>query len=100
MEILDKLNGEIYDVTLSGKFTFTDHLEFRRVLETLESGEAKRVLIDMASVDFVDSAALGMLLLLRDIAQRKQQEVLIRGATGHVQKIFEMAKFETMFTMV
>lgn len=100
MEITEKINGGIYDVALSGKFTFNDHQAFREILEKLEEHNIRQVVLNMSLVDFVDSAALGMLLLLQDVAQKQQKDVLISGAAGHVQKIFEMARFETMFKIV
>lgn len=99
MEIIENISNGIYGVTLSGKFTFSDHQEFRSVLQKAEENNIRQVVLNMALVDFIDSAALGMLLLLHDIAKKNHKEVMINGATGHVKKIFEMAKFETMFAI-
>ena len=99
MEIIPNHHQGIYSVTLSGKFTFSDHPAFREILKKITESDVRQVILKMAAVDFVDSAALGMLLLARDEAQKYQKELVIHGATGQVKKTFELAKFDTLFVI-
>ena len=100
MEMSKALNLGNYDVTLRGKFTFNDHAEFREIITKIGQADVRQVTFRMGQVDFVDSAALGMLMLALDEAEKHQKKLIISGASGQVKKMFEMARFNTMFTMI
>ena len=100
MEIVTHLKQGSYDVTLSGKFTFNDHPAFREILQQIEGEDVQQVVLHMAKVEYVDSAALGMLLLALDETEKHQKRLVISGATGQVKKMFDMARFNTLFSMV
>lgn len=100
MEISKQISNHIYHITLSGRFTFNDHQSFREILHHIGEPEVKQVVLQMEQLEFVDSAALGMLLLALDEAEKHQKGLVISGATGQVKKMFDMAKFHTFFTMV
>ena len=99
MEITKHLKQGIYDVTMRGKFTFTDHPEFREILQEMGGNDVRQIVFHMSNVEFVDSAALGMLLLAGDEAEKYQKNLVISGAAGQVKKMFNMARFDTLFTM-
>lgn len=99
MEIEKHLNQGTLDVSMRGKFTFGDHSAFREVLAKLSSADAQHIVFHMAQVEFVDSAALGMLLLAHDEAEKLNKKIVISGAMGQVRKMFEMAKFNSLFNM-
>jgi anti-anti-sigma factor len=99
MEITKYLKQGVFDVTMQGKFTFNDHHEFREILQDMGSGEVRQIILHMSKVEFVDSAALGMLLLAADEAEKHQKHLMISGATGQVKKMFDMARFHKLFTM-
>ena len=99
MEITQHLEQEIHHVRLSGAFTFTDHAGFRDVLNVIGEGSVQQVTIHMAQVNFVDSAALGMLLLARDEAEKYRKQLVLRGAAGQVKKMFDMARFNMLFSL-
>lgn len=83
--------------TLSGKFTFSDHQNFRAVIEAAKQKGMKRVEIDLSGVDFVDSAALGMFLVVRQEATKNNCELQLVNPVGHVKNMFELSNFNTLF---
>lgn len=99
MEITSLINNRSYHFTLSGTFTFNDHAAFRDVLTHMADSNIDELILHMNQVEFVDSAALGMLLLARDEAEKHHKKLIISGATGQVKKMFDMAKFGSIFTM-
>lgn len=88
-----------YTFSLGGHFTFTDHPEFREVLTHIEQAGVTSVIVDISQVEFVDSAALGMLLLANDAASKYAKKLVIRGAQGQVKKMFDMANFQSIFSL-
>jgi anti-anti-sigma factor len=99
MDIMKNLTQGSYDVTFVGKFTFSDHTAFREVLEKIADKDVLRVTFHMEKMDFIDSTGLGMLLLALDATEDNHKPLIISGAVGQVKKMFELAKFNTLFTM-
>ncbi len=86
-------------VQLSGRFTFGDHSSFRKLIEEIRPYGSKTCVLDVAGVEFIDSAGLGMLLLARDEGERTNTAVVIRGARGQVKRMLEVARFDTLFKL-
>lgn len=99
MNIKKTLNKDICTFSLSGKFTFSDHQTFRAIIEAIKAGEAPNFTIDLSSLEFVDSAALGMFLVAREEAKKKNINLTLAGPTGHVQKMFTLSNFSSLFNI-
>ena len=97
MDITTQNDNGTYNVTLSGKFTFTDNPEFRTILDKISDANISKVILHMERVEFVDSAALGMLLLAYDESEKHKKALLLEGVNGQVKRIFAMARFEQFF---
>lgn len=87
------------EIVLAGRLTFADHAGFRDLIALLNEASVKRFVFDLNKVEFVDSAALGMLLLARDTAAGRSIQVVLRGAKDQVKRIMEVARFDTLFTL-
>ncbi|MCK5121774.1 MAG: STAS domain-containing protein [Methylococcales bacterium] len=85
-------------IRVSGRFDFGVHQDFRKATE-LATQEIKTIVVDMANTDYVDSSALGMLLVLRDKVGDNKSAVLIKSAKPDVRKILEIANFDKLFTL-
>lgn len=86
-------------VALSGQFTFSDNAKFKQILELLDDAALQNITLDFSEIDFIDSAGLGMLLLIRDECQTRNISLTITGTSGQVHKIFLISKFDQLFTM-
>lgn len=82
------------------KFTFSDHLEFKKFFDVFDKNTFKNMEIDASSLEFVDSAALGLFLLLRDRAIQAQVKLTIIRPQGQVQKMFKISRFYQLFNIV
>jgi anti-anti-sigma factor len=99
MKIDNNLTQGVYNITLSEKFTFDDHMQFREVLKKMDEQGVSKIILHMAGVTFVDSAALGMLLLAGEEAKKNNKTLIISSPAGQVKKMFEMARFDKIFTI-
>jgi HptB-dependent secretion and biofilm anti anti-sigma factor len=86
-------------VSISGEFTFTDHTAFKAIAGRLFEKQGKPIVIDLAKLEFIDSAGLGMLLIVRDEADKAGRRLILRGPCGQVKRMFEVTKFDTFFTV-
>lgn len=87
------------EVILTGRLTFADHNGFRSIIAMFQEPGNKRFVLDLSAVEFIDSAALGMVLLARDTAISKGVGLVLKGAKGQVKRIMEVAKFNKLFAM-
>jgi HptB-dependent secretion and biofilm anti anti-sigma factor len=85
-------------VKLVGRFDFNTHRDFRSAYEPLVADAAVRsVTVDFSSVDYLDSSALGMLLMLRDRFSGANKEVALSGVRGNVKQVLDIANFNKLF---
>ena len=91
--------GDTRTATLRGRFTFTDNKAFRDVVAEIRGGGYRNFLIDMSGLEFIDSAGLGMLLLVRDAATESDVTLAVRGPRGQVKKMLDIAKFDEILNI-
>lgn len=85
-------------IKLSGRFDFNTHREFRSAYEPLVGDAAVReVTVDFGGVDYLDSSALGMLLMLRDKISGANKEVALVNVQGNVRQVLDIANFGKLF---
>lgn len=90
---------ESTEARLAGRFTFTDYAEFRSLVDRLCSDTAATIVFDLSGVDFVDSAALGMLLLARDETSKAQKRIVLRRPQTQVARMLTIARFDELMTV-
>lgn len=88
-------NHDVVTIQLTGRFDFRVIKDFQELL----SREPRTWVVDLSAVDYVDSSALGMLLLLRDRVRGDAQRVQLRGVHGQPREVLVMAKFDRMFKL-
>lgn len=88
-------------VRLSGRFDFNAHRDFRSAYEPLMGdAEVREVTIDLAGVEYLDSSALGMLLMLRDKAGAANKVLALGNVRGAVKQVLDIANFGKLFRIV
>lgn len=83
---------------IAGRFDFGQHQEFKKACALCST--AQNYTIDMRATDYLDSSALGMLLILRDKVGGDKNRVKILNAKPDVKKVLTIAKFEILFTII
>lgn len=83
---------------LGGRFDFNAHREFREAAERVlqDKGDVR---VDLGDVVYLDSSALGMLLMLRDKAKGAGREVQLTNARGSVRQVLDIANFGKLFAI-
>lgn len=88
-------------IRLKGRFDFSTHREFRAAIESaMQLPHTRKIRVDLGAVDYLDSSALGMLLILRDKALAASKPVELAGARQSVAQVLEIANFKSMFAIV
>lgn len=55
--------------------------------------------IEMSGLDYIDSSALGMLLMLRDRAKKQDKTIALVNAQGHIRKVLDTAQSDRLFAV-
>jgi anti-anti-sigma factor len=88
--------GEKITISVEGKFDFQLYDEFRACYADTE-GSGKQYVVDLSGTEYLDSSALGMLLLLREHAGGESSNIDITQASSDVKKILDVANFGKLF---
>jgi len=85
-------------IALEGNFTYEAHRDFKQASTIALDNPAARVLdIDFGKVEYMDSAALGMLLLLKERAVNR--DMVLSHCTGTVLAVLNIANFGRIFNI-
>lgn len=88
--------GSTRIMRIAGKFDFKLHRAFRELYEDAPP-EISSFVIDLTRTDYMDSSALGMLLLLREHVNGDRMRVRIVNCNPEIRKILEIANFDKLF---
>lgn len=99
MSFETKIDAGVMSIKVSGRFDFGMHKEFRDASNRIDAG-LKKIEVDLSSTSYMDSSALGMLLVLRDKVAGNKDVVVIKGASAEVRKILQIANFDKLFTLI
>ncbi|MDH5471899.1 MAG: STAS domain-containing protein [Gammaproteobacteria bacterium] len=80
-------------IKVSGNFDFSIHPQFRNSYQDLDKSYS--VIVDLKNTNYMDSAALGMLLLLDD--EFSNHRIKIVNCNDFIKQVFQIAHFEKKF---
>ncbi|HEX8593340.1 MAG TPA: STAS domain-containing protein [Pseudomonas sp.] len=88
-------DGQQLTILISGRFDFASHQDFRNAYDKL--GSEQRYVVDLKGTHYLDSSALGMLLLLRDHAGGERSRIRLINCSADVIKILTISNFSKLF---
>ncbi len=100
----------VMKIRISERFDFSVHREFRQAYKDRAAG-AVRYVVDLQGTNYMDSSALGMLLLLREHAVGMAQStggnvgspdcgVCIVNCSQEIKQILAISNFSKLFEIV
>lgn len=91
-------NGEM-TIRVAGRFDFNVHKEFRAAYEQgLEGVGSAKYIIDFGATEYIDSSALGMLLMLRERAGKGASIALVH-CNQEIKNILDICNFSKLFNI-
>ena len=91
------VDGKRVQINVTGRFDYRLSRDFREAYRHIPGREGVAYHVDLKDVDFMDSSALGMLLLLREHAKCRGGAVVIEQPSDSINKILKVANFEQLF---
>lgn len=90
------LEGTKLTIAIKGRFDFGSHQAFREAYERFYKVPELYV-VDLKETTYLDSSALGMLLLLRDHAGGDDADIRVINSNSDVRKILGISNFDKLF---
>ena len=91
-------DGNSLTINVAGRFDFHSHQDFRKAYEQANGAKLSFV-VDLGQTEYLDSSALGMLLMLREFAGGNQAAVKIANCQGEIKEVLTIANFQKLFAM-
>lgn len=91
--------GDATEVRLTGRLEFTDHDKLQDLVNLLGQSSERRFVIDLSALEFIDSAGLGMLLILQEEAETRDIKMVVRGPAGEVKRSIELARLNEIIAV-
>jgi anti-anti-sigma factor len=86
-------------VRVRGRLTFNDHAKLRALIREMLQNKAKRQTLELSSLEFIDSAGIGMLLIAREEMANAEKQLVLRGASGQVKRVLTVAQLSKIVTV-
>jgi len=91
-------DGKVTTIVINGRFDFSLHGEFRKAYKD-RGVNAGQYIVDLKNTDYLDSSALGMLLLLKEHAEGNSSGLKIINVNNEIREILNIASFDKLFVM-
>lgn len=86
------------EISISGRFDFSLHQHFRDSYSNCKDKDTEYTL-NLSETTYMDSSALGMILLLKDHAESQSGQVIIKKPSESVNQILEIAQFHRLLSI-
>ena len=83
-------------IKVSGRFDFSVHNDFRKAYKDIDLARGEYI-VDLMNTEYLDSSALGMMLLLKEFADSSASTVRITNANNEILEILKIASFDKLF---
>ena len=97
ISVTNTTNDNIIRIHIIDRFDYGVHKEFREAYK--DSDPSAEFIIDMSQTSYMDSSALGMLLLLREHLGNDHSKISITGCNIEIKNILEISKFQNLFNI-
>ncbi|MFT7433770.1 MAG: anti-anti-sigma factor [Alphaproteobacteria bacterium] len=97
---LNKQSDDNYEIKLEKSFDFENHGDFRFYVKKIIDADAKKLSINFQDVEYIDSSALGMLMLAKHETDQHNCELQLSNVkNGHAKDVLNLVKFNQIFTI-
>lgn len=99
MEFQARQENGVAVVALSGRLDTVTAPDYEQQIQELIEGGATRVVLDLASLEYVSSAGLRSLLVTGKMLAARHGQLRFANVSGNVLEVFQISRFSTMFQL-
>lgn len=90
LSLTESQHGETCVLSVIGRVDSSNADRLMQKLKALAASDVRNILIDMAAVKYLTSAAFRVLLVANGSLKEKNGQLALCGVNGHVRELFEM----------
>ena len=83
-------------VNIIGRLTYNDRNKLSDLINNLAQISTKWIALDLEALEFIDSAGVGMLLIVREELAMREKLLIVSKATGQVKRVLTVAQLGKM----
>ena len=99
MIITESTKNGVKVLRFSGKFNSRSRQEFQTAIGKAEQGGARKIILNLQDVSFVDSAALGLLANLQKKLTAQHIHLSLVNPQDYVKRVLELVKMDQLISM-
>ena len=102
MSVMSNVNSENNReviISITGQFDFSKLQEFRDSYKNYNN-PGSQYIVSLSQVEYMDSSALGMILLLKKHAESIGGSIVLQSPNNQVKKILDIANFSQLVNIV
>ena len=96
MQITEQQQDGANVLVLDGRFDFGARKTFKDSIDRLQSGGCRHVVLNLERVTFVDSSALGLLVIAHQNLKLKQAQLSLVNPQAYVKQVLDLANVPKM----
>ncbi|MDR4480328.1 MAG: STAS domain-containing protein [Nitrospira sp.] len=100
MKITQEIHDKKVTLKLEGNFTYTQRKSFQEALKAVSTDQIAEIMIDLSQVAFLDSAALGLLMITHRQLQAEKRTLLLAYPQPTVRQIIELANLHRTIPLI
>ena len=100
MTITEEIHDQTATLKLEGGFTYTQRKLFQETVKNLSSKNVEHIIIDLAQVAFLDSAALGLLMITHRQLLADHRKLSLAYPQATVRQIIELANLHKTIPLI
>jgi len=99
MQIIEHTANHVITLQLEGNFTYNQRRAFQEAIKKACQQNAQHIVIDLSQVGFVDSAALGLLMITHRQLSAEKRKMTLAHPQPTVKQIIELANLHQIIPM-
>ena len=96
MHVSERQENGATVLNLEGRFDFGARKEFKETVDRIQARGCPHIVIDLARVPFVDSSALGLLVIAHQNLKLKKATLSLVNPQTYVRQVLELANVPKM----
>ncbi|HET9961954.1 MAG TPA: STAS domain-containing protein [Nitrospiraceae bacterium] len=100
MNITEEISAHTTTLRLEGNFTYTQRKPFQDAIKSACARNQQHIVIDLSQVSFLDSAALGLLMVTHRQLLAEKRRLSICKPQSTVKQIIELANLHKTIPVV
>ena len=92
-------DGTTITISINGRFDFNLYKDFRDAYENGLTKGSTRFIINLSQTEYMDSSALGMLLVLKERNGGENSSIVLKNCNKEIKNILSISNFDKLFSI-